>query len=180
LDTTKFVNFTISSLSNGLSDHDAQMLEIYINNLDCKKSNYRVKIIRKIDEYSIMEFKDKLSEELWQNIFDNTNKHVNNIYNSFLNIYLQIFYSCFPKINVYERQPTNQWITNSIINSYKRKKHLYLLVRSNNDENLRNYYLKYSKILAKIIKTAKKLYYNNKIIHAHNKIKATWNVNRYK
>jgi hypothetical protein len=93
------------------------MLEININNLDCKKSNYRVKIIRKIDEYSIMEFKDKLSEELWQNIFDNTNKHVNNIYNSFLNTYLQIFYSSFPKINVYERQPTNQCITNGIINS---------------------------------------------------------------
>jgi hypothetical protein len=50
-----------------------------------------------------------------------------------------------------------------------------LLVRSYNDENLRNYYLKY-KILAKIIKTAKKFYYNNKIIHAHNKIKGTWNV----
>jgi hypothetical protein len=28
----------------------------------------------------------------------------------------------------------------------------------------------------KIIKIAKKLYYNNKIIYANNKIKATWNV----
>jgi hypothetical protein len=123
-----------------------------------------------------MEFKEKLSEELWQNIVDNTNKDVNNIFNFFLNIRLQIFYSCFPKMNVYERQPTNQRITKGIINSCKRKKELYLLVRSYNDEKFRNYYLKYSKILAKIIKTAKKLYCNNKIIYAHNKIKATWNV----
>jgi ABC-type multidrug transport system fused ATPase/permease subunit len=48
-----------------------------------------------------------------------------------------------------------------------------MLVRSTNEKN---YYLKYSKILSKIISTAKKLYYNNKIIHAHNKIKATWKV----
>ena len=123
-----------------------------------------------------MEFKDKLSEELWQTIFDNTNKDANDIFNSFLNIYLQIFYSCFPKIKVYERESTNQWITKGIIISCKRKKELYLLMRSNNDEKLRNYYLRYSKILSKIIKAAKKLHYNNKIIHAHNKIKATWNV----
>jgi hypothetical protein len=41
-----------------------------------------------------------------------------------------------------------------------------LLTRFKNDENLRNYYLRYSKILYKVIKVAKKLYY---------KIKATWN-----
>jgi hypothetical protein len=123
-----------------------------------------------------MGFKDKLSEELWQNVFDNTNKDVDSIFNSFLNTYLQIFYSCFPKIKVYERNSTNQWITKGIINSCKRKKDLYLLTRSKNDDNLRNYYLSYSKILSKVIKAAKKLHYNNKITQAHNKIKATWNV----
>jgi uncharacterized protein YbgA (DUF1722 family) len=42
-----------------------------------------------------------------------------------------------------------------------------MLVRSTNDKKLKNYYLKYSKILSKIIRTAKKLYYNNKIMHVH-------------
>jgi hypothetical protein len=51
-----------------------------------------------------------------------------------------------------------------------------LLTRSNNDEKLKNYYLGYSKILSKVIKAAKKLYYNNKVSQSHNKIKATWNV----
>jgi hypothetical protein len=129
-----------------------------------------------MDEYSIKEFKDKLSEELWQDIFDNTSKDVNNIFNSFLNTYLNIFYSCFPPINIYERQQTNQWRTKGIINYCKRKKDLYLLARSSNDEILRNYYLKYSKTLMKVIKSAMKLYFNNEIIHAHNKMKATWNI----
>jgi hypothetical protein len=70
----------------------------------------------------------------------------------------------------------DKWITKGIINSCKRKRDLYLLIKSKNDNNLRNYYLRYSKILSKVIKTAKKLHYNNKITHAHNKIKATWNV----
>jgi Notch-like protein len=33
-------------------------------------------------------------------------------------------------------------------------------------------------MLSKIIRTAKKLYYNNKILHAHNKTKATWKINK--
>jgi Notch-like protein len=77
---------------------------------------------------------------------------------------------------IFERQSTNKWITSGIMNSCKKKKDLYLLVKSNNDENLKNYYLRYCKILANIIKTAKKLYFKNKITHAHNKVKVTWNI----
>jgi hypothetical protein len=57
-----------------------------------------------------------------------------------------------------------------------KKKELHMLVRSTNDKKLKNYYLKYSKILSKIIRTAKTLYYNNKFMHAHNRTKATWKV----
>jgi hypothetical protein len=51
-----------------------------------------------------------------------------------------------------------------------------MLVRTNNDKKLKNYYLKYSKILSKVIRTAQKLHYNNKILHAHNKTKAKWKI----
>jgi hypothetical protein len=141
LDTTKFANFATFPLLNGLSDHDAQMLEIYLHNLNCKRLKYKAITIRKIDSNSINEFKDKLSEELWHNLFENNSKDVDSIFNSFLNTYLQILYSCFLKIKVYEKTLTNQWITKGIINSCKRKKDLYLLTRFNNDEKLKNYYL---------------------------------------
>ena len=36
--------------------------------------------------------------------------------------------------------------------------------------------MRYSKILSKVIKTAKILYHNNQIIHSNNKIKTTWNI----
>jgi hypothetical protein len=51
LDTTQFGMYTTCSMVNGLSDHDAQMLELYVLNLNNKRNNY--KTIRKIDLNSI-------------------------------------------------------------------------------------------------------------------------------
>jgi hypothetical protein len=36
--------------------------------------------------------------------------------------------------------------------------------------------MRYSKILSKVIKTAKMLHFNYQIIHSINKIRATWNI----
>jgi len=36
--------------------------------------------------------------------------------------------------------------------------------------------MRYSKILSKVIKTAKMFHHNNKITHSNNKIKAMWNI----
>jgi hypothetical protein len=117
LDTTQFEKYTTCSMVNGLSYHDAQMLELNVVNLNTKRNN--CKTIRKIDFNSINEFKNKLSSELWQNVFENYNNYVDSIFNSFLNTYLQIFYSCFPKITVNKTTSTKQWITKDIINSCK-------------------------------------------------------------
>jgi hypothetical protein len=84
LHKTKLANFATFPLLNGLSDHDAQILEIYLHNLNCKKlMKCKVTTIRKIDSNSIKEFKEKLSEELWQNVFGNNSKDVDGIFNSF-------------------------------------------------------------------------------------------------
>jgi len=91
LDTTQFGRYTTCSMVNGLSDHDAQMLELYVANLNSKRNNHKTITIRKIDFNSINEFKAKLSSELWQHVFENVNKDVVTIFNSFLNTY-----SCFP------------------------------------------------------------------------------------
>jgi hypothetical protein len=221
LDATQFEMFTSLPMVNGLSDHDAQMLELHaVNGLldhdaqmlelhavnpNSKRNNYKNIIIRKIDFNSINEFKDKLSRKFWQNVFENDNNDIDSIFNSFLNTrwfkydrdlcglfthksvpvifeppctYLLIFYSCFPKITVNKTTSKKQWITRGIINSCKRKKELYLLTRNNNDTQLKEYYMRYSKILSKVIKNAKISHYNEQIIHSNNKIKTTWNIVR--
>jgi len=143
----------------------------HITHLNSKRNNH--KTIRKIDFNSINEFKDKLSSDLWQNVSENVNNDVDTIFNSFLNTYLQIFYSCFPKKTINESTSNNQWIIKDMINSCKWKKELYLLTRNNNDTQLKEYDIRYSKILSKVVKTAKMFHYNNQITYSNNKIKAT-------
>jgi len=67
MDTYKFINFTVSPLHNGLLDHDAQVLKI--NNINLQLQKYHIYTIRNIINYSIEEFKTRLSYESWDSIF---------------------------------------------------------------------------------------------------------------
>ena len=127
IDTTQFEMYTMGSIENGLLDHDAQMLELHVVNLNSKRNNYKTITITNTNFNSINELKDKLSSELWQNIFENDNKDVDSIINSFLKTYLQIFYSCFPKKTINKITSNKQWITKGITNSCKRKKRTILV-----------------------------------------------------
>ena len=54
IDTSKFANYVISALYNGLPDHDA--LLIILSDIGIKIQNSKFKIIRRIDTYSILDF----------------------------------------------------------------------------------------------------------------------------
>jgi len=53
---------------------------------------------------------------------------------------------------------------------------LFRLVRDSNNPALKRYYKTYSRILAKVIKEAKRLSYNSRILKSNNKVKTTWNI----
>jgi hypothetical protein len=76
-------------LSNGLSDHDAQVL--ILNNLKCLNSHNCVVYTRDINEFTKSEFKLKLNCEMWADVFT-IEDDVNLMFNNFLNAYLIIFY----------------------------------------------------------------------------------------
>jgi hypothetical protein len=52
IDIIKVENFITSPLSNGLSDHDAQTLEIYIHNSVCKEATHNIRTMRKINKHT--------------------------------------------------------------------------------------------------------------------------------
>ena len=83
LDTTTLGKYTVCPVVNGLSDHDAQMLELHVGNLNNNKLKHKSLSIRKIDFNTVAEFTDKLSNELWQSIFEHNNNDANNLFNSF-------------------------------------------------------------------------------------------------
>jgi len=88
------INFTVSPQYSGLSDHNAQLLKI--NNVNLQLQNHRIYTIRNIKNYSIQEFKTRLSYESWDSIFSyNGNIDIDILFNLFLNNYLRIYYTSF-------------------------------------------------------------------------------------
>ena len=79
---------------NGLSDHDAQIINLNLNTLYNNKSHeYQIYFKRNINKHTMAEFQNGLSYESWDNVFDCND--VNKIFNSCLNTYLRIFYATF-------------------------------------------------------------------------------------
>jgi len=147
-------NYSVYSLINGLSDHDAQALsfpDIIVPNDKNELYSYR-----KINIHSLNEFQTSLSYEAWENVFSNNDNDTNTIFNNFLNTFLRKFYSSFPKKRRKSMQNSKAWLTTGIKTSCNNKSKLYLLYRKSNDPNLKIYYKNYCKILSKVIILAKK------------------------
>ena len=129
IDTYKFINFTVSPLHNGLSDHDAQVLKI--NNVNLQLQKHQIYTIRNINNYSIGEFKTRLSYESWNSNFScNGNVDTDTLFNLLHNNYLRTFYASFRSHKIIERSNNNSWLTPGIRISCKRKRCLYLLTTS--------------------------------------------------
>jgi hypothetical protein len=111
-------------VSNGLSDHEAQLLPLNLTLLLIKeKYTYYT---RNINNYNIYDFQTELSYEKWEFVFNNND--INKIVNVFLNIILRHFYSSFPLTQRQKYKP-NSWITTGIIVSCRRKRFLYAEVK---------------------------------------------------
>jgi hypothetical protein len=155
-----------------LSDHDAQLLAI--STCAPQVQSQKFKTIKKINKYTISDILTKLSYESWDTIFNSDDENI--MFNSFLSIYLRIFYSSFPSQKVKSRNNSNDWITPGIKPSCKHKRELYIDSRNSNNPGLKRYYQLYCKILSNVIKEAKKMNYNRKILKSSNKNKTTWDI----
>jgi hypothetical protein len=133
-----------------MSDHDSQLLMISTDysHVPIHKS----KTVRKLNKYTLSDFIDKLSCELWDSFFNS--EDVNAMFNSFLNTYLRIFYSSFPLKKVINRNNNdNNWITVGI-KTCRQKRELYFTCRNSNNPELNRHYQVYCKILSNVIKEA--------------------------
>jgi hypothetical protein len=127
IDVSKYENYFILSLCNGLSDHEAQLLTIALPlNYD---KEYQTFSYRKVNNFTIAEFQLQLSYENWDSVFGGND--VNLIFNSFLNTYLKIFNSSFLIIKIQYVTSKNSnipWIIQGIKISCKRKRELFFFL----------------------------------------------------
>ena len=69
---------------------------------------------REINEYSLNEFQNNLSHEIWENVFSNNDIDTNIIYNNFLDTFLKIFNASFPVKKTQSKQRDKKWLTTGI------------------------------------------------------------------
>jgi hypothetical protein len=141
----------LTPLSNSLSDHEAQLLEIFY--IDLEPQNQQQQLIRKTDNHSKADLVMKLNYETWDTVFSNVD--IDTKFNSFLSTYLRIIYSRFPLKNAKNTATANTWMTTGIRTSYKHKRELYLTSRNSHDPRLKCHYKLYCKVLSNVILEAK-------------------------
>jgi hypothetical protein len=115
IDNSKLENYTVGPVINGLSDHEAQIMEI--NKIDLQSSNQQYQTVRKIDASTIADFVTQLSYETWDAVSDDND--IDSKFNSFLNTFLRTFYSNFLLIRVKNGTKNKIWITAGIKTSCK-------------------------------------------------------------
>jgi hypothetical protein len=173
IDNARINTFEVMSISNGLSDHDAQCLVIK-NSFNLEKQIAHGITAILVNKDSIAEFLYKLSNEKWESVYKLND--VNEIFKFFLHTYLLVYESCFPKHNESVRQKDNGWITVGIRTSCRRKENLYIISRNNNNYLFKSYNICYCSILKRVIREAKRTYYNQLLSSTENKIKTTWKI----
>jgi hypothetical protein len=109
-DELQFTDYEIFSVSNGLSDHEAQLLIVHLQTPIITKNGIRY--TRTVNDYNLADFRMKLSYENWESIFNNSD--INTSFNQFLNIFLRYFYASFP-LSRRQKYTQNSWITAGII-----------------------------------------------------------------
>jgi len=93
IDTTKIDTYEVIPVIYGLSDHDAQIININTS-YNNKSHGYQTYFRRNINKYTMAEFQNSLSYESWDQVFDGDDVNKNS--NSFFNTYLRIFLCQFP------------------------------------------------------------------------------------
>jgi hypothetical protein len=170
IDQQQYKAYEILAVSNGLSDHEAQLLAINLPLLNIKEKG--IYYSRNINNHDMVDFRMNLRYENWEGVFNNSD--MNTSFNQFLNTFLRYFHASFP-LRQRQKYKPNTWITTGIVISCRKKRILYTEVKNNNSE-LRQYYKDYCRILTAVINQAKRMTYDKQIRNFTNKIRTTWKI----
>lgn len=158
-------------IHNGLSDHSAQKITFPIVN-DEYSETYKS---RSFSKKNIKQFIDYLKTEQWYDVRNN-NLDVDSKFENFINV-LDYYYNLSFKLvtkNKSNYYTNKNWITNGIKTSSRNLKDLNIQQKQGFIDI--TFYKKYKLIYRRVIREAKKMYYDNKIINSENKSKMVWNI----
>ncbi|XP_065658746.1 uncharacterized protein LOC136083274 [Hydra vulgaris] len=134
---------------------------------------------RKINQFSIKNFKDSLLEVNWDEVYHESNLgHTNSAYNLFINIFLDHYNKHFPveEKEIKLKYLNCPWITKGIRKSSKTKQKLYIKYLKNRNETNVTTYKEYKNLFEKIRKNSKRVYYSKQLQKSKSDNKKTWNI----
>jgi len=161
--------FTTSVLDTDMSDHRALLFSIAC--LPKPVATFRYS--RVFSKTNINKFKQALQNSNWESFLLENN--INNKFNLFIDKITTSFKLCFP-LRKLQLGNKNTWITPGIKISCCTKRDLYKLTRLFPHPGIIEYFKKYSKILKKTIKLAKRIQNENFLMKSLNKPSAMWKI----
>ena len=169
---TKIISSGI--ILSDISDH----FPIYATNSITIKSIKNENITyRKVDDNAINNFKQKLTNENWNEIYEIDDPNLS--YNYFENKFKLLYDQCFPlknKIIKLYNDNSKPWITAGIKISIKQKSKLYKKYLRNPSNLNKDNYQSFNKILKKTIHNSKRLFYQEQFDAAKGNIKKNWEI----
>ena len=130
---------------------------------------------RSFSKRNIKQFIDYVKTKQWCSVCDN-NLDIYSNFENFINV-LDYYYKLSFKlvtINKNNYYTNKNWITNGIKISSKTLKNLNIQQKQGFIDI--NFYKKYKSIYRRVMREAKKMHYDNKILHSENKSKTVWNI----
>lgn len=166
---------TCEVVDNAMSDHNAQMVSILVEDNRVIKNKIHYRDLN--NEDNILKFSTFLSNECWNEVYDCTG-NVDEKFSIFHSTLLHYFDLAFPllskTVNKANDRNNNKWITNGIRTSSRKLKNLYLL--SLVDDNAKSHYIRYKAVYRKTIRAAKRLYNDKLLVNSKNKAKTAWSI----
>lgn len=153
----------------GLSDHSAQKIMFTVAKMN--EQSYK---FRSFSQKNIHYFTEYLKNETWQDVFieqSTDNKYY--VFNNILQYYYDLSFRFVTK-NIGDGSNNKGWLTTGIKISSKHLKELFKLLNYGAVSN--DYYKKYKAIYRRIVRQAKKNYFDSTILKSNNKSKTVWKI----
>jgi hypothetical protein len=169
---------TAGTLLTDITDHHCNFLLINKWKNDPNKEPKYI-TYRKFNESNIESLNNALSNTDWSSVLACSNPNV--AYDLFIQTYLALFNIHLPlvtkRFNKYKHK-LQSWMTKGILKSMKTKEKLYLASRKGSSA-AKEKYKQFLSAYNKVIRNAKKLYWENKFESSAKNIKETWkNINQ--
>lgn len=172
------VEYFSGIIISDLSDH---LPVFYISSEKLAEKNVKrsvTKFFRDINPVTINNFACKLNQTHWEDVIHSTD-NADSAYNEFSDYFQALYNDSFPLVSKKFRMIHNTskpWLSHAVLNSIRRKDALYRNYLQKKTDSSNAKYKTFKNKLTKVIRAAKKMYYENLFLEVKGDLRKTWSI----